>query len=155
MTLKKSLEKRIRGWFPKEPTPSKVPAKIDFRVNPQVTVPNLDGGTLRIAKFSGFFAVLWAFFVSFLIIANGAEFHGSVISPLGWLFAGLMFGLVFSAIFTRKQIKLLEKNHKFDIDSVDLKLIVIPLLLFVVSELLVSAFFYSFLSWMLLLQRYC
>jgi hypothetical protein len=35
MTVKKSLENRIRGWFPHEPNITKSSAKQDFQVNQQ------------------------------------------------------------------------------------------------------------------------
>jgi hypothetical protein len=36
MTVKKSLENRIRGWLPKEANVSKAPTKMDFQINQQI-----------------------------------------------------------------------------------------------------------------------
>ncbi len=112
MKRKESLES-IRGWFPKEPILPKVQTKTDFRINPQVSVPNFDWTTVRIAKFSGFFAAFFAILSSLAIVQNVTEFHISFASQIGWIGAGLIFGLILSTILILRQLKQLEKNHKY------------------------------------------
>ena len=152
MKRKESLGSRIRGWFPKEPILPKVQTKTDFRINPQVSVPNFDWTTVRIAKFSGFFAAFFAAFFAILsslaIVQNVTEFHISFVSQIGWIGAGLIFGLILSTILILRQLKQLEKNHKYEVRSNDLKILVYPLLLFAALTLIAVEFFYSFQSLM-------
>ena len=119
MIVKKSLKSRIRGWFPQEPKLPKAPAKTDFQTNsPPIlkakpTPTQMAPGTVRTIRSLGFQAIFWTIFSFLFINQIRVGYHISSTLQIAWITAGLILGLLFSAVFTHRQIGYFEKNSQF------------------------------------------
>ena len=147
MNVKKSLENRIRGWLPKEAKVPKAPAKMDFQIKPQSTVPSQMGnGTVRATKalgvYSVFFIILYLFFVRI--------FYVETVGLIAGLVSGLVFGLVHGTWVTQRIFNQLENHNRYSLGWKEYFLIVTPLLIFEFSVLLVSNAIVGFPSMQLL-----
>lgn len=115
MTFKKSLENRIRGWFPEEPQlPNRAPSKINFQINqqPQPPTNHYRVDTASATKFMGFQTIIWTLFSFLFIVQINAQNHIQLTSQINWIIAGLTVGSILSAIVTQKQLKHLAKYNE-------------------------------------------
>jgi hypothetical protein len=144
VTIKKSLESRIRGWYPKEPTLPKISAKIVFPTKPATLPTQKPEGTVSATKVLGFLAILFAF----IEIANIIGFRNLNSIPsssqVGWIAVGLIFGFILTLIFTRRQLSRFGQDNKITINKKDTLTLVVPLIIFFISAGLASVIMYSF-----------
>ncbi len=145
MNVKKSLENRIRGWLPKEPNIPKVPNKIDLRINqrPLITTQRVIGKSatrpLRIH------AIFWAIFGPLFIIQFNVQSHIFLPSQITWIIAGLTFGSIVSALFTRRQLERLGKNNEVRMTIADILFLVGTFVIFV--GILIGVLFNNLPAW--------
>lgn len=143
MNVKKSLENRIRGWLPKEATLPEAPAKMDFRIKPQPTVPNqMAKGTVRTAKVIGVInSIFIIIFIYSLITVYNVE--------IGWGIAGLVSGFVFglaSGAWVNPRILKRTEKHKDSLGWKEYLGVTVPAVIFNLVAIQVgSAFSWSFL----------
>jgi hypothetical protein len=111
--VKKSLESRIRGWFPREPTLPWAATKRRYTVeptncNPTVHIPQSTYGVL---KFKGAFVIawsllsLWAIFSDF---ANRLSFFFLITS----IFVGFAVGSALGVLFATRLLRQLTIKHQ-------------------------------------------
>jgi hypothetical protein len=99
MNAKKSLENRIRGWFPKEPILREPTQRFQGIANDQILIRH-QGGT-RSTPVLGF-GTLVTTFLGITILLSGAISHISTDSQIVWLSLGLISGVVLSVILAKK-----------------------------------------------------
>ena len=137
MNVKKSLENRIRGWFPQEPKLRKSRAKFDFRIKPQPTVPSQMGkGTVRTAKIIGIVNVIS--FIIFILLLSQFNIES------GWKIVGLISGFVFGLIggvWVAPRITKRTENHKESLGWKEYLGVTVPAVIFVLLVNQVSSYF--------------
>jgi hypothetical protein len=158
MTSKKTLENRIRGWFPKEP------AMISKRFNvyheskqPPLMIPS--NYKLSATKFAGAFAIYWIIFYGFIFYFVFFSFNiyshpVSEFQIVTWIILGLTGGVISNAIVTKNQLSRLSKDYQFNTNGKDMVLLIVPMVLVFGFGGFVSWFLYSSLQvWGILI--YC
>ena len=134
MNIKKSFEKRIRGWFPNEPYSISTGAEEDCKTNQLLSIPpEYDLSTKLVA---GLTAVFWAILGSLLIVSFFCIVkNNGVIFQVAWVIVGVTIGAISGLVETKKQLKRLSKDHLLNTNKDDLIILVIPLfLLFITGE---------------------
>jgi hypothetical protein len=138
MTIKKSLENRIRGWLPQEPYRISTRIKVDYENThqPPIIMPNHN---VSAAKVAGVGAIL-------LIIVYGFLFSKTILHPVwgfqivAWIIAGLALGIISAMMGTKNQLSRLLKDYKVYPNEKDLALQIVPIFLFVISGFLAIVF---------------
>jgi hypothetical protein len=106
------LEKRIRGWLPKEPNVPLAPAKIDFRVNERPLMTKQMGKGTSSTRFLRFHSIFLAVLGSLFIIQFNVQSHISLTSQVIWIIAGLTVGSIISASFAKWQLNCLTRDKE-------------------------------------------
>jgi hypothetical protein len=144
MTAKKSLENRIRGWFPQEPTMFGTRLKADYentRYPP--TIPS--GYNVSATKTAGIFAIFWILlymFQSFTFL-NLERIPISTLQVAAWIIAGLAVGTISSIMLTKNQLGRILKDYQFSTNGKDIVLLVVPAVLFFIFGFFVSLSIYG------------
>ena len=133
MTFKRSLENRIRGWFPKEPYMISTRTNIDYETKkpPLVIPPEYKVSATKVA---GAFAIFWTMlygYFSFTIL-DFERYPVSSFQIVPWIIAGTVVGVIISTIFTKNQLRRLSRDYQFSINGKDMVLLIAPLVLFFV-----------------------
>ena len=140
MTVKKSLENRIRGWFPQEPTMIITRLKVnhEYKQPPQI-IPL--GYNASATKLAGGFAVFYIILFGLLFLTysfNFVFYPISIIQIMAWILAGLVVGTITVAIFTQNQLSRLSKDYQISTNGKDMVLLIIPTVLFFILCYFVS-----------------
>ena len=106
------LEKRIRGWLPKEPNVPLTPAKIDFPVNGRPLMTKQMGKGTSSTRFLRFHSIFLAVLGSLFIIQFNVYSHISLTSQVTWIIAGLTVGSIISASFAKWQLNCLTRDKE-------------------------------------------
>ncbi|GEM_PF-2590366 len=134
MTVKKSLENRIRGWFPQEPrmiVRTRLNVDSDKKQPPLMIPPEYTVSATKAAVvFAVFWIILYGFF-SFTSI-NFERYPVSIVQVVAWIIAGLVVGTVTSAIVTKSQLGRLLRDYRFEVNGKDLVILLVPIVLFFV-----------------------
>jgi hypothetical protein len=140
MTIKKGLENKIRGWFPKEPYLATSQIKMEFKVKqaPLVIPPECN---VSATKAAGGFGVFWIIVYGFMFsnILNLGRYPISVFQMMAWIIAGLTVGVISCIVFTKNQLGRLSKNYQIYVNGKDMVLLIVPIVLFFI--------FGAFVSW--------
>jgi hypothetical protein len=148
MNVKKSLENTLRGWFPKEPTLPRMPAKLRFYAKPKecsYNVISIPYNTNKATNFIGVQAIFWTLFSLF----NINQIAGQGRLPLPYLIvciiAGLACGSTLGILYVQRLLHRLAADHKAYPKSKDYLLLLGPLaaLLIVGFVFLVPPYFLS------------
>jgi hypothetical protein len=147
MTLKKSLENRIRGWFPQEPTviAKSLQVNNEYKQPPQIIHPQYNVSATRIV---GGFAVFWIilFGLWFLMFFN-LEFHAiPPVQIMAWILAGLTVGIISNTMLTKNQLRRLSKDNQFTPNKKDQLYFSVPIVLFSIFGGFANWFLYSSLQ---------
>jgi hypothetical protein len=117
MTIKKSLENRIRGWLPYEPYLTRTLVRQDCETKhlpPTIISPDYNlSATIHAGAYAVFFILLYGFllFVSF----NLAWYPISILQIVAWAIAGLAVGTITSAIYVTHQLRQLKQSYQISI----------------------------------------
>ncbi len=146
MTLKKRLEHRIRGWFPKEPyiISARLNVEHEDKKPPQVIPPEYK---VSATKVTGAFAIFWTIFYGYLFftILDLKRYPVSSFQIVPWIIAGTVVGVIIGSMFTKNQLGRLSREYQFSINGKDMVLLIVPLVLFFVFGFSVGLS-YSFTS---------
>jgi hypothetical protein len=134
MIGRKSLEKRIRGWFPKEPIliSSHVKVKAGFETTqpPWVIPRGYDVGATKVA---GAYAIFWTVITLLNMIISSLSFEEHGVMPVFgvlWIIVGLAIGVISSTIVTRSQLSRLSREYKFSANKKEAILLIVPVAVF-------------------------
>ena len=139
MNVKKSLENRIRGWFPKEPYIISTRLNVDYETKkpPQVIPPEYKVSATKVV---GAIAIFWTIlygYISFTIL-DFERYPVSSFQIVPWIIAGTVVGVIIGTIFTKNQLRRLSRDYQFSINGKDMVLLIVPLVLFFVFGISVS-----------------
>jgi hypothetical protein len=144
MTIKQSLENRIRGWFPKEPYLGSRIVKVNNEPKqPPLVIPQWSNtsATTRAASF----AIAWLFMSGLFVLMKSSEFDPPIpvfdaFSVLG----GLAVGAIYGFFSTRKEVKSLSRNYQYRPNGKYIALtIILIFVFFILFSLLIFAKQYS------------
>ena len=137
MNIRKIFEKRIRGWFPKEPYSISIGVKEDSKTKPQSLVIPL-GYDLSATFVAGLTTVFYAILGSLLIISFfSLEKNITFTFLVAWIIAGLTVGAISGTIETKNQLRRLSKGHQLNTSREDLIILITPIfLLFIFGQYL-------------------
>ena len=147
MNVKKSLENRIRGWFPQEPYAISTRLKVNHEnKQPPLIIP-LEY-KVSTTKFLGGFAVFWIVFYGYIFFSsfNLINHPVSAFQMVAWIIAGLAIGVISDTVFTKNQLNRLSKDYQFTTNGKDWGLLIVPMVLFFIFSGFVSWFLYSSLQ---------
>jgi hypothetical protein len=140
MNVKKSLENRIHGWFPKEPYLISTRVKVDCETKqPPLMIPPEYNVTAT--KTAAYGAIIWTFFyffTSFLLLSL-ESFNFPML--LAWIIAGSAVGVISGTMYTQNQIRRVSRDYLILPNRKDMILAIVPMLIFFI--------FVSFVSWFL------
>jgi len=108
MNVKKSLENRIRGWFPKEPNLSE-PFQQYGQPTAKTVKSQFRSGS-RTSLFTALFAAFWTFFSFTFMFQLNTYFPSALSFRIIFLIVGISFGIFFSTLLTCRQLNTLEKK---------------------------------------------
>jgi hypothetical protein len=136
MTAKKTLENRIRGWFPQEPyrINTKVNSELGFERNKSpLTIPL--GYNLSATKVAGaqavFLTLILAFCISSEILSIVRGYTAFNFFNVLWLICGSIIGTILGLIITRNQLNLLSREYKLiQINKKEIILFIIPAVIY-------------------------
>jgi hypothetical protein len=137
MTIKRSLENRIRGWLPHEPTMISTRLKVnhEYMQPPPIIPPE---NKVSVKKQEGVFAIFFIIFYG-LFFFTSVDQERNPISPfqiMVWIIFGLTFGVISSLIMTKYQLSRVSKAYQFTANMKNWALITI-------FSYLVSSFLYA------------
>ena len=145
MNVKKSLENRIRGWFPKEPYLISTRFKLaNENKQPPLVIP--PGYNNRATKVAEVMAIMWAGILGFLIFLSWPiydVYDVTVFQLVVWIFVGLAFGVISGWLSTQNQIKRLARDYKMEPNRKDMILISTPILIFFIPSFLLIWFLFN------------
>lgn len=141
MTIKQSLENRIRGWFPKEPYSISSCVKSKFEIiQPPLSIPQQYGASAT--KSAGILSVIWVILGVFLtVFFIGIDRHVSLIYQIGWISGSAVAGIISGLLYTRNQLNRLSKNITIGLEVKDIGLNAVPLLAFIFISAYVAIVF--------------
>jgi hypothetical protein len=107
MNIKKSLESRIRGWFPKEPDVAQ-PEKSNIQklTSEQNQTPDLLAGRIVMVVLMGYLACLTILLFSSMF----THYQATQWLQLGGIGLGWLLGSLITVSFTRKKLRLLKEK---------------------------------------------
>jgi hypothetical protein len=147
MTVKKSLENRIRGWFPHEPTmiSTRLEMTRESKQPPLIIPPEYN---VNATKFAGAFSIFSIIFWGFMIFSIDFTMHPiSAFQIVAWIIAGLAVGVISEAVFTKNQLSRLSKDYQFTTNGKDWVLLIVPMILFFIFGGYVSWLINSSIQW--------
>ncbi len=143
MTVKKTLQNRIRGWFPQEPYRISTRIKVDYENihQPPIIMPNYK---VSATKAAGLLAIFWIIIYGILdgfvfsSSYNLEKYPISVFQFLPWIVASIAVGVITSTIVTKNQLRRLSRDCHFYANGKDMVLLIIPIVIFLIFGFLVS-----------------
>lgn len=160
MTTKKTLENRIRGWFPQEQTMINTRLKVNHEYKqPPLVIPSeyKVSATKLLGGLTIFFIIFYGYMFFFAFNNFAANFDRHPVSAFQivvWIIVGLAVGVISDAIVTKNQLSRLSKDYQFYTNGKDWVLLIVPMILFFIFGGYVSLFLYSSLQ-VLLISVYC
>jgi hypothetical protein len=158
MTVKKSLENRIRCWFPQEATmiSTRLIVNHENKQPPLIIPPEYN---VSATKLAGGFAVLWIILFGFIIFDTSnlslRWYNISLFQIVAWIIAGLVVGVISGTIFARNQLGRLSKDFKFSANKKDAVVLIVPMGVFFIFGGFVSWFLQSSLElWAILVYSW-
>jgi|WetSurMetagenome_2_1015567.scaffolds.fasta_scaffold47727_3 hypothetical protein len=139
MTVKKTLQNRIRGWFPQEPCIVNTRLKVNHEnKQPPLIIPS--EYKVSATKYAGVFAIFWITFSVFMFFnfVNLERYPISAFQFVAWIIAGLTVGAITVAMFTKNQLSRLLKDYQFTTNGKDLVLLIVPTVLFFIFGFFVN-----------------
>jgi hypothetical protein len=145
MKERKSLQSRIRGWFPQEPrmmVSARLNVDSEKKQPPLMIPPEYKVSTTKVAVV---FAVFWIIFYGFMFctIIDLDRHPVSAFQAVAWIIVGLSIGAISALIFTKNQLGRLSKDYKFFTNGKDLVLLLVPQILFFIFGFIMSWYFGS------------
>jgi hypothetical protein len=151
MNVKKTLQNRVRGWFPQQPKLPKAPASINFGVEappqpPSQPIPAAE--PMRAAD--GVFAAAWTFiavFTVFTAVKTGSQLNIAFSSQFIWVFIGVAVGAVCGAKSTQLRLNRLAKGDEArSKKQIVMQTVVlgVPMLLLLVFSAFISNMLYGY-----------
>ena len=144
MTVKKTLQNRIQGWFPQEPyrISTRINLNYENKRQPPIIPPGYTLSSTRVAAIVAIFYIIIYGFLS-LNNLNFEEYPISAFQVVAWIIFGVSVGAFSSIIFTQNQLGRLLKDYQFSTNGKDLVLLIVPLVLFSIFGFFVSLSFYG------------
>ena len=142
MNVKKSLENRIRGWFPKEPTLLSAQVKVNCEVNIEIKNPPPkipQGYTIGATKNARTSTIGWMFyglFVSIIFFLNNELDNIALL--VAWVIVGVAVGIISGKMYTQNQLRRLLKEVEIHSNRKDRILAIVPFLIVFPFGFLVS-----------------
>jgi Na+-driven multidrug efflux pump len=151
MTLKKSLENRIRGWFPHESTLISARLMVNHEYKqppPKIQIDYRESATsaVKTTVFSGI--ILYGLVISLLFFTL-QSYNGLILAS--WIIIGSAVGIISGKAYTQNQLLRISREYQIKLNSKDFILSIVPLFaillpgffvdLFLLKELLQSAEF--------------
>lgn len=144
MTAKKSLENRIRGWFPKEPYLISTRVKMDCETKkPSPIIPS--GYNLSSTKLLAGLTIFWIIFYGYFFFYAFNIFWRpiSAFQIVAWIISGLAVGVISHMLYTKNQLSRLSKDYQFTMNGKDGVLLIVPMVLFFIFAGVANSFLYS------------
>ena len=134
MTVKKTLQNRIRGWFPQEPYRISTRIKVDYENihQPPTIMPNYN---VSATKAAGVGAILWTIVYGFLFstILQFERYPVTAFQIVAWIAVGSAIGIISAMMGTKNQLSRLLKDFKFYPNGKDIALQIVPMVVYVIS----------------------
>ena len=145
MNVKRSLENRIRGWFPKEPNPSKPIQRLaqPSSTNQEMASPDINSFDQRTLFFISLPLLFIACYFAFGDFSYGYKIAWQII-VVGFVL-GFIAGMLISFPITKKELEWLSQKGK--ISGRVVKLSILPLIAAIIGIFLVLLFYYSGQGW--------
>jgi hypothetical protein len=146
MTVKKNMQKRIRGWLPKEANLPKAIPKMDFRTISKPMVPGkLGQGKVRTAKVIG---VNNCIIIVIFTLLSYVNFNAQTGLTIAKLVVGFVFGLASAAWVAPRIIKRTE-SHKDSLGWKEYLGVTIPAIILILLFNQVGSYssFYFVFAW--------
>lgn len=144
MKIKRSLENRLRGWFPKEPQLISRSCRIGIAAKqpPLIIRPEY---TLSATKYVGALAIFGIIFYGFLFSSLNFEWNPfSVFQFTAWIILGVTIGTMSSMVYTRKELGRLSRNFQTNTNWKDAILLYFaPIFVFALFGFFVSRVLFS------------
>lgn len=131
--MKRSLENRLRGWFPQEPYLFSRNCRVETSLKkpPLMIRPEY---TVSATKFMGLLAIFWIVFYGFLFFSNFnllKEYPVSVLQLTSWIILGVIIGIVSWVVYTRRELCRLTRTFQINVNLKDMVFIILlPVLAF-------------------------
>jgi|WetSurMetagenome_2_1015567.scaffolds.fasta_scaffold87295_2 hypothetical protein len=141
MTPKKSLENRIRGWFPKEPYLVSNRLNLDYETKkPSKVIPSeYKVSTTKVAGAGAiFWIILYGFLVLYSVNSINRDYPISSFQLIAWTIAGLALGAISCIIFTKNQLGRLIKDYQFSTTGKDVIFLIVSFVMFSIFGFFVS-----------------
>ena len=126
MNVKKSLESRIRGWFPQEPSRISMSCKVEFEAkNPPPMIRS--DFTLSATKFAGALTIFYIIFYGFIDFSFPSleRYTISAFQVLAWIIVGVAIGIVSMVVYTRNELCRLSRDYQTSVNWKELILILL------------------------------
>ncbi len=133
MTVKRTLQSRIRGWFPQEPhmMSTRFKAEYENKRQPPIIPPEYNVSATKTNAAIGIFLIIffgYMTYASYSIARNPTL----TLQVFAWIIASLAVGAISSIMFAQNQFNRLSKDYQVRTNRKDIALLVIPtFLLFV------------------------
>lgn len=155
MTIKQSLEHRIRGWFPKEPYlgGNRTQLSSESKQPPLVIQSGYNTSAAQSARALTIVWIVLDSFLGILTVAAGRDF-GNIFpwSVVVWIITGIILGACSGIMFTRSIIQRISKDYQYHPSLADVVQFSFPIIIFSVAGLTVIFLFYSNLILSALIQ---
>lgn len=113
--MKRDLENRIRGWFPKEPYSIVVRhVKVDTEPKqPPLVIPPWSNQSATAS--AAMTAIMWIIISSMAILTISIDFdYASPLIQVAFLLAGLAVGAAYGVLSTKKIVAILSRKHQYN-----------------------------------------
>jgi hypothetical protein len=155
MNVKKTLQNRIKGWFPQQPKLPKAPARVNFGVEappppPPPTLPQPIPAAEPMTGFDGVLAAGWTFVGVVTVIGavkTGSQLNIPLTSQAIWVIVGVAVGAISGAKATKIYLNRLATGNKVRSKKqiiVQAAVVGFPLFLLAVFSALISNVLYGY-----------
>jgi hypothetical protein len=140
MKVKRSLENRLRGWFPQEPYFFSRNCRVETSTkNPPLMIrPEY---TNSATKFAGETAILSTIFSGLLLSSLNFVWQPFPVYHLvAWMIAGAIIGMVSCTVYTKRELCRLSRNYQIEFNWRENSLFaLLPFFVFAVASLLATS----------------
>ena len=146
MDIKKTLESRIRGWFPKDPSLLSTQVKADCGLDKEIRLPPLmisQDYTISATNTARNIAILWIFMYGFSSLLWFNIEPVNITLLVVWIIVGVAVGIFSGKKYTQNQLRRLSKEVQIYPNKKDMIFAVVPLLLVLPFGFLVSWFLFD------------
>ncbi len=149
MKVKKTLENRIRGWFPQEPYLLNTQVKVECEVKIKTKQPpfmirqDYTGSATKIALTV---AILWILIYCFTSLIVFSLQPNNITLLVAWAIVGVVVGVFSGKKYTQNQLQRLLKEVEIYLNKKDMILAIVPMLIMLSFSYLVNWFLFDALT---------